>query len=296
MNCQMILRHLVAVELDDGIGHLYLRHAAAFPSSRRRRCQAKPDRALTARSYVGQTGAGPAAHQPGTGRPVLQSAGRRRERRAPRHQTSRRRDPSIPARPPAVPAWLATPPAARLLLPTYRPGPPAHRRASSPARADHSGQDDPVRSWSAMRCPACSRVGARAGLLRPGLLRAGLPLASAFAECFTGHRAAPRCRPRSPMYSLSGLISRLSACCSMTCAVQPGHPAGREDRREQVRRNAQVVVDGGGEEVDVRVQALLGEHDLFHPARHPVIGVVTAAAASSADIRRRWVARGSSVL
>ena len=28
-------------------------------------------------------------------------------------------------------------------------------------------------------------------------------------------------RVPSPMYSLSGLISRLSACCSMTCAVQP---------------------------------------------------------------------------
>jgi hypothetical protein len=28
-------------------------------------------------------------------------------------------------------------------------------------------------------------------------------------------------RPRSPTYSLSGRISRLSACCSITCAVQP---------------------------------------------------------------------------
>ena len=98
----------------------------------------------------------------------------------------------------------------------------------------------------------------------------------AFAECFTGHRAAPSVRPRSPMYSLSGLMSRLSACCSITCAVQPGHPARREDRGEQVSRDTQVVVDRGGEEVDVRVQALFRQHDLFHPARHPVVRVVAA--------------------
>ena len=38
-----------------------------------------------------------------------------------------------------------------------------------------------------------------------------------------GHRASigTHVRPYSPMYSLSGRISRLSACCSMTCAVQP---------------------------------------------------------------------------
>jgi len=37
------------------------------------------------------------------------------------------------------------------------------------------------------------------------------------------HRASIGTQPRplSPMYSLSGLISLLSACCSMTCAVQP---------------------------------------------------------------------------
>ena len=32
---------------------------------------------------------------------------------------------------------------------------------------------------------------------------------------------ATNARTGSPMYSLSGRMSRLSACCSMTCAVQP---------------------------------------------------------------------------
>src|SRR6202042_1170393 len=52
------------------------------------------------------------------------------------------------------------------------------------------------------------------------------------------------------------------------------HPADREDGGEQVRRDAQVVVDRGREEVHVRVETLLGEHDLLYPARHPVVRVV----------------------
>src|SRR5215467_317394 len=43
------------------------------------------------------------------------------------------------------------------------------------------------------------------------------------APAAAAHLAASgtQARPASPMYSLSGLISLLSACCSITCAVQP---------------------------------------------------------------------------
>ena len=41
-------------------------------------------------------------------------------------------------------------------------------------------------------------------------------------------------RSASPMYSLSGLISRLSACCSITCAV---HPAILETENTGVNRS-----------------------------------------------------------
>jgi hypothetical protein len=50
------------------------------------------------------------------------------------------------------------------------------------------------------------------------------------------HRAASgtHVRSASPMYSLSGLISRLSACCSITCAV---HPAILETENTGVNRS-----------------------------------------------------------
>ncbi len=50
------------------------------------------------------------------------------------------------------------------------------------------------------------------------------------------HRAASgtQVMPASPMYSLSGLISRLSACCSITCAV---HPAILETENTGVNRS-----------------------------------------------------------
>ncbi len=50
------------------------------------------------------------------------------------------------------------------------------------------------------------------------------------------HRAASGTQVRSaaPMYSLSGLISRLSACCSITCAV---HPAILETENTGVNRS-----------------------------------------------------------
>ena len=51
----------------------------------------------------------------------------------------------------------------------------------------------------------------RYGSHPPGLTPTGSPLA---------HREY-QVSPRSPMYSLSGRISLLSACCSITCAVQP---------------------------------------------------------------------------
>src|SRR5690349_21681913 len=54
----------------------------------------------------------------------------------------------------------------------------------------------------------------------------------------------------------------------------PRHPAHREDAGEKVGRNPQVVIDGGGVEVDVGQQALLLCDDLFHPPGHAVEGVV----------------------
>jgi hypothetical protein len=94
--------------------------------------------------------------------------------------------------------WWATGPAGPPGLSglSGAPGPPGPQgttdRAPSPAVSAGAGKH-----------PACGK---------------GSPLG-----CCVAHRAAnlTQVRPASPMYSLSGLISLLSACCSITCAVHP---------------------------------------------------------------------------
>src|SRR5207237_244550 len=48
----------------------------------------------------------------------------------------------------------------------------------------------------------------------------------------------------------------------------PRHAADREDRREEIDRNAEHVVGGRGIEVHVRIQLLLTLHERFDPLRH----------------------------
>jgi hypothetical protein len=84
-----------------------------------------------------------------------------------------------------------------------------------------------------LRCPAGRIPGRPTGIARasrpgpvkpqPATLASALFTAPAGGMCRVSHLASIgiQLSPLSPMYSLSGLISRLSACCSMMWAVQP---------------------------------------------------------------------------
>ena len=84
-------------------------------------------------------------------------------------------------------------------------------------------------------CAACARC---ASCSSPGPV--GWP-ASAAATCSASPTTRPP-RPSTPDLSNAlppDRIRRLSSCCSMMLAVQPGDAAGRDDRREQVHRDAE---------------------------------------------------------
>ena len=207
-------RHLVAVELDDGVDHLYLRHAAAFPSSRRRRCH------------------GGSLMSWGLPRSGLRPAGRRQERPAPRHRqvaaVTRASRPYL-----AGSTSLASDPASS--APAITNVPP--RTACPPPRIVASPATTPARTIQYGSCGG--RCGARCQPWRSGWLAASWLACPGLAGQRLRrmlHRASSgtQLRPRSPMYSLSGLISRLSACCSMTCAV---HPAIRLAEKTGVNRS-----------------------------------------------------------
>ena len=101
----------------------------------------------------------------------------------------------------------------------------------------------PGAAWSAGLVPAAWLAGRRRASGPPP--PAAVPAGASAGPCGLGnglilrrvrHRAASgtQVRSASPMYSLSGLISRLSACCSITWAV---HPAIRLTEKTGVNRS-----------------------------------------------------------
>ena len=78
-----------------------------------------------------------------------------------------------------------------------------------------------------------------------------------------GPRSASYVRSRGPMYSDAGRITLLSVVLLADVRRPAGHPRRREDRRHQIRGDAEHVVDARGVEVDVRVQTLLLHHGLL---------------------------------
>ena len=99
---------------------------------------------------------------------------------------------------------------------------PAPSGVAAPVSASLTARSAPFRAGLRLRHPA--RRGAAPGA--PRAAAAGRP----------AHRSlsVTQVRSRSPMYSLSGRISRLSACCSMTWAV---HPAIRLTENTGVNRS-----------------------------------------------------------
>ena len=114
------------------------------------------------------------------------------------------------------------------------------------AAAVHDAKKSATATSTGRRIPiecACS-VSASSELLKPELLL--LPLAH-FAEvgsaCYRSAIGTQRL-PVGPVYSDSGLISRLSPCCSMMCAHQPAiRPTAKIDvpRSAGIPRNVYVV-------------------------------------------------------
>src|SRR5262250_1830695 len=159
--------------------------------------------------------------------------------------------PTFPAAPAApVPRGTSRPP-----VPTYPPWRPAHR----PPR---TRRDRPRRS----RAPPGRRPSPRrpAG---PPARRPGRPWRPGW-PC----RPAPRARPPGSSLAYRDPGEPALADVLAVRADQPvigvlldhvggpaGHPADREHAGEQVGRDLQVVVDGGGVEVHVRQQPLLRE-------------------------------------
>ena len=67
-------------------------------------------------------------------------------------------------------------------------------------------------------------------------------------------RAASTFKPTGPVYSLCGRMRRLSAKLFQHVSRPTGRSRDGKDRREQVGRNAERVINGGGIEIDVGVE------------------------------------------
>src|SRR6202049_2483905 len=219
-------------------------------------------------------------------------AGRWPARPAPSRQRCAAWRPASPPAALAAPAWPARRRTARPPVPRYPPGrtagparstPPrparrpalCHREAAIPWRpcAFSPGQSQDAGLGPRRRVRLARRRPRLTGRSPGPALRAQPPLCPPL-------RASPLDQWRPGEVPITDVLTvrpyQPIVCVLLHDMGRPaGHPADREDRGEQVGRDAEVVVDAGGVEVHVRVQALLGEDRTPHLARHPVVRVVT---------------------